>query len=454
MSTALTSDRAFNPQEIEVETDRYLSELVKLSTAKKSPVGWVQDLRDSAVKILAVERMPNKRDEEWRFTDLSFLLQINFQLAVEIKLDKGAIDPFILPEATDSRLVFVNGFYAPELSNIAGLTTGIYVGNLSNLPEVYSTKITQYLAQQEGAREVFTALSTAGLTDAAVIWVDPDVIVEKPIHLLFLSVVAESAQFIQPRTLVVAQRNSSLQLIENYAAIAPGCSDTPSDRPYFNNTVTEIWLEENAVINHSRIQRESGDAFHIGKSAISQSKDSRYTCTEINLGAKLFRHNLDIWQTGEQTETYLNGLSAISNEQLSDTHSAVYLSKPHGTTNQLHKCIVDGSARAVFNGKVFVPKAAQLTNAAQLNRNLLLSPKARVDTKPQLQITADNVKCSHGATVSQLEADELFYLRSRGLTENDARYLLIDAFAAEILTRLPVESLRQRLTQCIACRTI
>lgn len=454
MSTALTSDITFNPQEIEIKADRYLAELVKHSKTQKAVVNWVQELRDSAVKLLAVERMPNKRDEEWRFTDISPLLEVDFQPAVEIKLDRGEIDRFILPEATDSRLVFVNGFYAPELSNISGLPTGIYVGNLSNLPEVYNTKITQYLAQQEDSTEVFTALNTAGLTDVAVIWSEPNVVVEKPIHLLFLSVIAESPQSIQPRTLLVAQSNSSLQLIENYASIASGCSDTPSNRPYFNNTVTEIWLEENAQVNHSRIQRESGDAFHIGKSSISQSKDSRYTCTEINFGAKLFRHNLEIWQTGEQTATYLNGLSAISNEQLSDTHSAVHLSKPYGTTNQLHKCIVDGAARAVFNGKVFVPKTAQLTNAAQLNRNLLLSPKARIDTKPQLQITADNVKCSHGATVSQLEADELFYLRSRGLTENDARHLLIDAFAAEILDRLLVESLRQRLTQCIACRTI
>jgi Fe-S cluster assembly protein SufD len=167
----------------------------------------------------------------------------------------------------------------------------------------------------------------------------------------------------------------------------------------------------------------------------------------------LYRNSLEIFQKGEQTQTQLNGLTLVSGEQLADTHSAIFLTKPYGTTDQLHKCIIDDSAHAVFNGKIFVPKAAQLTNAAQLNRNLLLSPKARVNTKPELQITADNVKCSHGATVSQLEADEVFYLRSRGLTEADARYLLVDAFAAEILGRIPIESLRQRLTQCVACRT-
>jgi Fe-S cluster assembly protein SufD len=244
---------------------------------------------------------------------------------------------------------------------------------------------------------------------------------------------------------VVAQAGSQLTLIEDYKAAGAGV--------YFTNAVTEIVLEENAQVNHTRNLQEGGEAFHIGKSAIAQSRNSRYTCNAITMGAKLSRHNLEVFQTGEGTETTLNGLTLIGGEQLADTHSAIALNHPNGITNQLHKCIVDGRAHAVFNGKVFVPQAAQLTNAGQLNRNLLLSPKARVDTKPQLEITADNVKCSHGATVSQLDAEEVFYLQSRGLNETDARNLLIDAFGAEILDRIPVASLRQRLARCVACRT-
>jgi Fe-S cluster assembly protein SufD len=163
------------------------------------------------------------------------------------------------------------------------------------------------------------------------------------------------------------------------------------------------------------------------------------------LGAKLSRHNLEILQTGEQTETTLNGLTMIAGNQVADTHSAIALNHPYGTSKQLHKCIVGDHAHAVFNGKVFVPKPAQLTDAAQLNRNLLLSSKARVDTKPQLEITADNVKCAHGATVSQLEDDEIFYLQSRGIDSNDARKLLVNAFAAEIINHIPVPSLRNTL---------
>ena len=213
--------------------------------------------------------------------------------------------------------------------------------------------------------------------------------------------------------------------------------------------MTEVFVANNARINHTRIQQESVASYHIGKTAVSQQRDSHYTLTEINLGAKLYRHNPEIWQQGEQTKSDLNGLTVATGEQTSDTHSIIALTKPYGSTSQLHKCIVSDRAHTIFNGKVFVTKEAQQTDATQLNRNLMLSPKARVDTKPELQITADNVKCAHGATVSQLEAEEIFYLRSRGLTENDANQLLIDAFAAEIVDRLPLESLRNKITQTI-----
>ncbi|MGK7874529.1 MAG: Fe-S cluster assembly protein SufD [Xenococcaceae cyanobacterium] len=459
MSTSVASDLIVKPTEVGFKGDDYLGGLLRQCEEENSVVNagiaiWLEELRQKAASQIVHSRMPTKKDEEWRFTDLSELLQLNFQVAGEATVTPDAVEAFKLPEAAQSRVVFVNGIYAPELSDVSALPEGVYAGNLAKLPLPQSAKIVKYLAQQEGATEVFTALNTSGLKDVAVIWAAPNVVVETPIHLLQLSVAAEYPTFSQPRALVVAETGSSLELVEYYGAIIEGCSDIPQNRPYFTNAVTEIWVQENAQVNHSRIQRESGDGFHIGKSAIAQARDSRYTCNEISLGGKLYRHNLEVLQTGEQTETQLNGLTIIGGEQLADTHSVVSLTKPHGTTDQLHKCIIDNRAHAVFNGKVFVPKAAQLTNAAQLNRNLLLSPKARVNTKPELQITADNVKCSHGATVSQLEADEVFYLRSRGLTESDARHLLIDAFAAEILERIPVESLRQRLTQCFACRTI
>jgi Fe-S cluster assembly protein SufD len=420
-------------------------------------------LRQSATAIVQEQAIPTRHDEEWRFTDLSPLLELTFQAASSVKTVELAsrqleITPLTLPEAIDSRLVFVNGIYAPQLSSVTGLPEGVFVGNVgaegsAPLPPQYEARIGNYLGQQQGASEVFTALNTAGLTNVAVVWVSKNETIETPIHLLFISTTDEVPVIAQPRCLVVAQAGSQLNLIEHYAVDVEGCPDIPVNHPYFTNQVTEIWVEENAQVNHTRIQRESGEAFHIGKSAIAQARNSHYTCNAISLGAKLSRHNLEIFQTGEGTETILNGLTVIGSKQLADTHSAIALNHPNGTSNQLHKCIVDDRAHAVFNGKVLVPRAAQLTNAAQMNRNLLLSPKARVDTKPQLEITADNVKCSHGATVSQLDAEEVFYLQSRGLNEADARNLLLDAFVTDILNRIPVPSLQPKLSRCIACRT-
>ncbi|NES79337.1 MULTISPECIES: Fe-S cluster assembly protein SufD [Okeania] len=413
---------------------------------------WLQQVRDRAGTWVRELAFPTKQDEEWRFSDLSAMMKLNFQAPAPVNLDALNITPFILPEATDSRLVFVNGVFAPKLSLVEGLTDRVFVGNLGQLPPEYQDRIGDYLGQQQGSKEVFTSLNTAGLTDAAVVWLPKNQVVEKPIHLLFIATQTEIPILTQRRCLVVAERNSSATIIEHCVTAEVICPEAPTSRPYLTNTVTEIWVEENAEINHSRVQRDAGTAFHIGKTAIAQAKNSRYTCNAIHLGAKLSRHNLEVSQMGEGTETNLYGLAFIGNEQEADTHSAIILNHPNGVTEQLYKCIVDDKAHSIFNGKVYVSQTAQLTNAAQLNRNLLLSSGGRVDTKPQLEIIADNVQCSHGATVSQLDDDEVFYLQSRGLNEEVSRNLLIDAFAAEIINKLPLPSLQNILKQCVACK--
>ena len=455
MSIQVSSNTIPNPEELGLTAasnrqDTYLAGLLNQCQALDLQVidpdiaALLQELRARASLWLDKLTIPTKRDEEWRFTDLSRLLKVNFQKPeVNVDLAESAVAELSLPEAP-IRLVFVNGVYAPSLSSVTNLPEGLVVSNLAQLPVTHRSKVSQYLAQPQGVTDVFTSLNTAGLTDAAVVWVAKNTVVETPIHLLFLSIANESATINQPRCLVVAESGSQVSLVEDYLN-----RKDAKEEVYFTNAVTEIFLEQNAQVSHTRIQRESEAAFHIGKSAIAQARDSRYTCNAISFGAKLSRHNLEVLQTGEQTETTLNGLTVIAGEQLADTHSVLAYTKPYGTSNQLHKCIVADKGHAVFNGKVFVPQAAQLTNAGQLNRNLLLSPKARVDTKPQLEITADNVKCSHGATVGQLEADEIFYLQSRGLNQADARNLLIDAFAAEILNQVPIASLSQQLSQFV-----
>lgn len=432
----------------------YLAKLLNQITVANNEshiVEWVKDKSARAAILLEELAIPTKRDEEWRFTDLSSLLKFDFKVASPLELDMESIASLILPEA-DTRLVFVDGFFAPQLSSLTSLPEGVFVGNLGAANNL-ATKINQYLAQQQGGNDVFTTLNTAGLTDAAVVWVSRNVRCEAPIHLLFVSLAGEEPVITQPRCLIVAESGSSITLIEHYGTAEVGCPDAPNSHPYFTNAVTEIWVDDQAEVKHTRLQRDASKAFHIGKTAVSQARNSSYTCNAISLGAKLSRHNLEIYQMGEGTETTLNGLSLIGGEQLADTHSAIVLNHPHGSARQLSKCIVDHKGHAVFNGKIQVGKAAQLTDAGQLSRTLLLSPKARVDTKPQLEIIADNVKCAHGATISQLDDDEVFYLQSRGLDEMTSRHLLIDAFAAEILNYVPIESMRSMLARCVSCRT-
>lgn len=446
-----------------VEEVEYLEELLRAARAGEQVVPpelaldgktaiLLQQIRERATIWARELALPTKRDEEWRFTDLSGLMAVHFQAPLPVKVQELALAPLVLPEA-GYRVVLVNGVYAPHLSTVeqAGI---LVVGNLSQLPEKYRERLELYLAKHPSNNEVFAAINTAGLTDAAVVWLPKNTKIETPIHLLFLSIAAEASVISQPRCLVVAEAGSSATLIEYYSTLdSLGCPGS-SAGTYFANAVTEIWLEDNAEIVHIRVQREASQAFHIGKTALAQARNSRYTGYAICLGAVLSRHNWEVLQTGEGTTTILNGLSAIAGSQLADTHSAIFLNHPYGTCRQLHKCIVNDSARAVFNGKILVPKPAQMTDAAQLSRNLLLSPKARVDTKPQLEITADNVKCSHGATVSQLDAEEIFYLQSRGLSREMSCNLLIDAFATEIIQQIPVKSLQKMLSRCVACRQI
>ena len=430
-----------------VSLDRFLVDRPAFSPELNSDaIDRLNAMRDRASHLLADQTLPTTREEEWRFTDVSALRDVQFNSDQTVESDFEAIEPLLLPEA-DYFIVFTNGKW--DISSDDALPSGLFVGDLHTAltqteicPNPPLERLYDYLATQQGAADRFTILNTAGFNDVAVVWVAKNTVIEQPIHLLFVSIAGETPLLTQPRCLVVAEPNSQVTIVEEHLSLTEGA--------YFTNSVTEIWVAENAEVNHTRIQQDNASAFHIGKTAVSQARDSRYTCNAISLGAKLSRHNLEIYQTGEQTQTTLNDLTLIAGEQVSDTHSSLALTKPYGTSRQLHKCIVDDRAHAIFNGKVTVPQAAQLTDAGQLNRNLLLSSKARVDTKPQLEIVADNVKCTHGATVGQLGADEVFYLQSRGIDAANARQLLVHAFAQEIFDQVPINSLQQRLSQHLA----
>jgi Fe-S cluster assembly protein SufD len=425
------------PQSLVSERDRtqYLAQLIE----HRNPLvvsGWLGTVRDRALNLLRDQALPSTRDEDWRFTDLSALYRTTFQPVKPAIVTSTDLDTWTTSDLP-IRIVVINGVFAPEHSTLDTLPSGITVQSLATAEEA----IQPYLSQQQGMNEVFTALNTASFTDGVVIRISKNQIIETPIHLLFLTVAGDVPVAIAPRALIIAESGSAATLIEEYGAIGEGT--------YWTNAVTEISLADNAQLHHTRTQREATAGFHIGKTAVAQSRDSRYSLTTLNIGAQISRHNPEIVLTGIQTETHLNGLTLAVQSQLSDTHSLIHFAQPHCIAKQLNKCIVNDRARAVFNGRIEVPKAAQQTNAAQLSRNLLLSSKARVDTKPQLEIVADDVKCAHGATVSQLEDEEIFYLQSRGLDRESACDLLVKGFAAEITEKVPSVELRSRLLQSI-----
>jgi Fe-S cluster assembly protein SufD len=422
--------------------DAYLRSHLANLTPSVDPLG-LGDLRHTAQALVKEQTFPSTKDEEWRFTDLSAMLELDFHLSPDQQLALSPLDvaDVVMPEAAQSRITLVNGRYVAGLSALGDLPQGLVIGSLANLvqdPEL-RPRLSQYLAQSQGSNETFAALNTAGFQDAAVIWIPKDGVIESPIHLLNLALPSSAPTMALPRCLVIAEAHSQLTLVEEFRGIGQG--------DYFTNAVTELYLADGAQVNHTRLQGEGPDTFHIGRTAVAQAQNSQYAGCAIAFGARLARHNWHIHQNGPQTQTQVHGLAVAQGTQVADLHSSVHFTQPHGSADQLHKCIVDDRAHSIFNGKIFVPRQAQQTNANQLNRNLLLSDRAKVDTKPQLEIIADNVKCAHGATVSQLQPDEIFYLQSRGIDQSQAQRLLIHGFAMEIVEKIPVESVRQRLSE-------
>ena len=406
-----------------------------------SPLSWLNELRADALDRVGALTVPTTRDEDWRFTDISPLTRLSFQPAQELaEIAPATLEQWAIPEAA-ARLVFIDGIYAPQHSfNHAGLT----VDTIALGANRHQAAVQAHLGRHAGfEHNAFTALNTAFLRDAAVIVAPPDMASAAPVHLLFVATRKDAASY--PRCLVIAEHHAALTLVEDFVSL--------QNEAYFTNAVTEVVLAGDAQVHHVRVQRESAAAFHIANCAVSLAHGSRYHSVSVALGARISRHNLGVRLASEGAECAIDGLALIGGKQLADTHTLIDHAMPQGTSRQLHKCIVDGAARAVFNGNIMVRAGAQRTDSSQSSRNLLLSGKARVDTKPQLEIFADDVKCAHGATVGQLDVDEIFYLKSRGLSDTAARNLLTYAFGAEVIERIPVASLRTRLEQAVLAQT-
>lgn len=391
-------------------------------------VDALKRLRARALERANALTVPSVRDEDWRFTDLAPLYKGSYRPAPAPAAVDGALLAAASMTEAQLRLVYCDGHLSAPLPTDlpAGLSLSLGGDELGSIAGF--------------EQDAFVALNTSYLKDAAVLRAGRDA--DVTVHVLHVSQSAQCASY--PRLFLRAATGARLTVVEEFIG---GEGDALVD------AVTEIDVEAGAQVRHIKLQRQPAGQFHIGQLSARVARDGILATHCITLGARLSRHNLHIVQAGEGAHCRLDGLAVLAGRQHADTHTTMDHALPHGDSEQVHKCIVDDAARAVFNGRILVRKDAQLTNAAQQSRNLLLSERARVDTKPQLEIFADDVKCAHGATVGQLEAEELFYLRSRGLDPEAARALLTYAFAAEVIERIPVPSVVQRLREEVLART-
>ena len=403
---------------------------------------WLAPVRRTAIDRFAAAGFPTPRtDEDWHFTSVAPISESEwtplFHAGGQVHPDDLAPFKFGASSGNWFEMVFVNGRFTPELSHLRGLPAGVRVAQLGDAADKDDALVRRYLTTLAPTDIAFTALNTAFMTEGALIHIPADVVVEHPIHLLYVTD-AEGARGVTfPRTLIVAGRHARATIVESYVGVG--------DAVYFTNAVTEVDVAEGAHLAHYRVQRESARSYHVGTTEVRQARDSRYHSFSFATGAALSRVNVYDVLGGEGGEAKLDGLYLGDNEQHIDHQTRIEHAAPHCASREVYKGVLDDAAHGVFNGKVYVQPEAQKTDGKQTNNNLLLSDQAHADTKPQLEIFADDVKCTHGATVGRLDEIALFYLKSRGIAAETARTLLTYAFAADVLERIDDDTVRSAL---------
>jgi Fe-S cluster assembly protein SufD len=425
--------------------DLYLAHFARIRKDTDGRPAWLQKLCRGAIDRFATLGFPTTHDEDWKYTNLSPLEKISFQPAgpARSKLTWRAIEQATLSGARfPSRLVFVNGRYSPGFSSLAEPAKGMVVTSLAEAlakgDETAENHLARYAQFDDRA---MVALNTALFEDGALVVIPSGLILDEPVHLLFVSAPDDEPFVSHPRNLILAGKGSQASLIEEYISLGEGV--------HFTNTVTELVIGEGAVIDHYKLQSESEQAFHVSTVQGYQERSSTLTSHNVSLGGGLVRNDVNSVLDAEGAECVLNGLFVAGGSQHVDNHTWLDHAKPNCLSRELYKGILGGRASAVFNGKIMVRKDAQKTNALQSNKNLLLSEDAVINTKPQLEIYADDVRCTHGATVGQLDAEALFYMQSRGIGRAEARDLLTYAFAGELFDRMKVDGLRDRLEKAL-----
>ena len=398
--------------------------------ATRNDPRWLRKVREDAFARFCETGFPTTHEEDWRFTNVSAIAQTSFQLAVDdsCAISERDIEPYRLAESV-CQMVFINGYFAPELSRINDLPSGLKINTLSKILAEDPERAEKYLGRYlDVHRDAFAALNTAFLREGAYIHIQRRAVIEQPVYLLYIST-GDGPIMSHPRNLVIADRESQAAVVEDYVSLGGSGSA-------FCNAVTELVAEDAAVVSHYMIERENRDSFNVSTLRVEQRRGANVASHSVLLGGGLVRNNVHPVLAGEGAECLINGLFIGGGHQHLDNYMLVEHASPHGESRQFYNGILDAQAHGVFHGRIIVHKEAQKTDAKQTNRNLLLSDDARIDTKPQLEIHADDVKCTHGATIGQIDEDALFYLRSRGIDQATARKLLLYAFAGECLDRM------------------
>ncbi len=413
----------------------------KLNGQSKS---YLHTLRKNAIEKFKTVEFPTLKDEEWRYTNVKPILQTDFTPAVNLEQpapSTAEVNARLYGGFDFYKMVFVNGIFNEKLSGLQDIPEKVIIGSMNNVSGEELESIKKYIGNIGDKENAFNILNKAFAYDGAVVIIPENVILEKPVQILYLTGNENNNVLSSPRNLIIAGKNSQAKVIISYQPL--------NDSKYFNNVVTDVYADENAILDFYKIQNESEKAFHIDKIEIVQKTKSVVSNFSISFGGALVRNDINVLLDDEYIENHLYGLYLATDKQHVDNHTFIDHAKPNCESNELYKGILDEEARGIFSGKILVRKDAQKTNAFQSNKSVLLSDSAVSDAKPQLEIYADDVKCSHGATVGQLDMTAYFYILSRGIPADLAKSMLIRAFANDVIEPIKIEELKEQLNHQI-----
>lgn len=404
----------------------------------------VHDIRSEAIKTFETKGFPGKKAEAWKYTSLNALQKIDFSIfpKTENTLEYKDVKRYFLHEIDTYKIVFIDGVYSSYLSETTHDGVDVCLMSAAFTKPEYKAIIEVYFNKVASKDESLTSLNTAFSKEGAYIYIPKNKVPKKPIEILHFSTGNEAALLLQPRNLIVAEENAELQIIERHQSL--------TDNDILTNAVTEIFAAKSANIDYYKVQNDNKSASLIDNTYISQDHRSNVSVHTFSFGGKLIRNNLNFYQNGERIDSILKGVTILGEKQHVDHHTLVHHIEPNCESHQDYKGIFGEKSTGVFNGKIIVDKIAQKTNAFQQNNNILISDKATINTKPQLEIFADDVKCSHGCTIGQLDEDALFYLQSRGIPRKEAGALLMYAFANNVLESVRIPALKSRINKLIA----